>query len=276
MHKRIWLITGISSGLGKALAEEVMHNGDFVIGTFRKTEQVDNFNKTYQDKARGILLDVTHFDSISSSVNAIIEEFGRIDILVNNAGVGFIGAVEEASMQEIRDVMETNFFGTIAMLQAVLPHMRKVQKGNILQISSHAGIFSLQGFGIYNASKYALEGYSEALAKELAPLGIHVTLVEPGPFRTNFAGPSLAEADRMIDDYNETAGAFRSKLKSVHDQQEGHPGKAAKVIIEHLNDGSPTLRLPLGSIPLNTISMKIESLRSDVEANREKASRAVY
>lgn len=276
MNKRIWLITGISSGLGKALAETVIKSGDYVVGTFRKPSQVTDFNNTYGSNARGILLDVTDYEGITTSVNDIIEELGHIDILVNNAGIGFIGAVEEAAMDEIRHVMETNFFSTLAMVQAVLPHMREKKRGNIIQISSHAGIFSLQGFGVYNASKYALEGYSEALAKELSPLGIEVTIVEPGPFRTSFAGSSLIEADRVLADYKETAGVFRANLKAKHNTQEGHPGKAAKVIIEHINDGNPTLRLPLGSIPIKTIGMKIQSLTDDLEANKVKAASAVY
>lgn len=274
--KKVWLITGISSGLGKAMAEAVIESGDYVIGTFRKQAQVADFNKTYDTKARGILLDVTDYEGITTSVNEIIEEYGRIDVLVNNAGVGFIGAIEEASFKEIRKVMETNFFATIALVKAVLPNMREKKRGNIIQISSHAGIFSLQGFGIYNASKYALEGYSEALAKELSPLGIEVTIVEPGPFRTSFAGSSLIEANRVIADYDETAGVFRSNLKAKHNTQEGHPGKAAKVIIEHIRDGNPTLRLPLGSIPIKTIGMKIQSLTDDLEANKVKATSAVY
>jgi short-subunit dehydrogenase len=154
--------------------------------------------------------------------------------------------------------------------------MRKVQKGHIVQISSHGGIKAFAGFGIYNASKFALEGFSEALAQEVEPLGIKVTIVEPGPFRTNFAGNGLGEAENVIEDYNETAGTFRSKLKSVHGKQEGHPVKAAKAIIDQVYSENPTLRLPLGKVPLITIGMKLDSVKADLEKNREIAEKAVY
>jgi len=276
MSKRIWLITGISSGLGKAMAKAVIESGDFVIGTFRKQAEVDSFNNKYSNKAKALLLDITKITDIDEAVEAIVNEFGRIDVLVNNAGVGFVGAVEEASLQEVRNIFEVNVFGTLHLTQAILPIMRKQRLGNIIQISSHAGIKAFAGFGIYNASKFALEGWSEALAQEVAPLGIQVTIVEPGPFRTNFAGRSLAQASKVITDYEETAGAFREKLLSVHGKQEGNPEKAAHLIIDHINANNPTLRLPLGSIPIKTIGMKIDSLQSDLEANKETALKAVF
>ncbi len=274
--KRHWLITGISSGLGKALAETVIDSGDFVIGTFRKDDEIEAFNKRHGGKAKGVKLDITHIDEIDNTVQEIISEYGTLDILVNNAGVGFAGAIEEASMEEIRIVFEANFFGTLKLTQAVLPHMRENKSGQIVQISSHSGVKAFAGFGIYNASKFALEGFSEALAQEVHPLGIKVSIIEPGPFRTNFAGRSLNQAAKVIADYNETSGAFREKLLSVHNKQEGDPAKAADLILEHVNSKDSTLRLPLGSIPLKTIGMKIESLKSDLETNKETALKAVF
>ena len=276
MNKRNWLITGISSGLGKAMAETVISTGDFVIGTLRKEQEVKDFNEQYSGRALAILLDVTDISSIDETIGQLISTAGPIDVLVNNAGIGFVGAIEEASIEELKNVFEVNFFGMTQLTQSVLPHMRARQNGHIVQISSHAGIKATAGFGVYNASKFAMEGLSEALALELKPLGIRVSIIEPGPFRTNFAGRSLNQAEQIIADYDQTAGAFRQKLLSVHNQQEGDPVKAAQLIIEHVNDDNATLRLALGSIPLKTIGMKIDSLQSDLEANKYTSLKAVY
>ena len=196
--------------------------------------------------------------------------------LSNNAGVGFVGAIEETSMGEARKVFEANFFGTLKLTQTILSHMRNEKNGHIIQISSHGGIKAFAGFGIYNASKFALEGFSEALSQEVEPLGIKVLIVEPGPFRTNFAGNRLGEAEKVIDDYSNTAGAFRTKLKGVDGKQEGHPVKASKAIIDLVYSENPTLRLPLGKVPLMTIGMILDSVKSDLENNREIAEQAVY
>ena len=271
-----WFITGISSGLGKALAEAVIKSGDFVIGTFRKEEQVSTFNKTNSGKGFAIQLDISNEDEIEKAVETIKAKFKSIDVLVNNAGVGFVGAVEESSSFEVRQVFESNFFGTLKLTQCVLPLMRKQKSGHIIQISSHGGIKAFAGFGIYNASKFALEGFSEAMAQEVAPLGIKVTIVQPGPFRTNFASSKLGEAEQEIEDYTETAGAFRTKLKGVDGKQEGDPVKASVAIINTVNSENSTLRLPLGKVALMTIGMKLDSVRADLEANREIAEGAIF
>lgn len=276
MKKRIWLITGVSSGLGKALAEAVIKRGDFVIGTFRKEDQIKAYERLHKNQAKGILLDIRNIEKINQKVKELIVEFGKIDVLVNNAGLGFAGAIEEASIEEVRNVFEVNFFGTLKLTQAVLPFMRSKKSGQIIQISSHAGVKAFSGFGIYNASKFALEGFSESLAQEVAPLGIKVFLIEPGPFRTNFAGRSLNQAEKVISDYDKTAGAFRKKLLAAHNNQEGDPKKAAQLIIDHIHSDHPTLRLPLGKIPITTIGMKIDSLTSDLEANKEIALKAIF
>jgi short-subunit dehydrogenase len=276
MKNKIWFITGISSGLGKALAQSVMDKGDFVIGTLRSQNQVDLFNQEYSKNGFSVLLDITNENEIENVVKEIVSKYGRIDVLVNNAGVGFAGAVEETSMDETRNVFEANFFGTLKLTQSVLPFMRKEKSGHIIQISSHGGIKAFAGFGIYNASKFALEGFSEALAQEVSPLGIKVTIVEPGPFRTNFAGNGLGLAEKVIDDYSETAGAFRTKLKGVDGKQEGSPTKAASAIIDAVYTETPTLRLPLGKTALMTIGMKLDSVKSDLERNREIAEKAVF
>lgn len=276
MKKQIWFITGISSGLGKSLAEAVMLAGHFVVGTFRKPEQVAAFKQENEGKGLGILLDVDDLEAGKQALHEVHETYGRIDVLVNNAGLGFVGAIEETSIKEVRRVFETNFFAVLGLTQAVLPLMRAQRTGCIVQISSHGGVKAFGGFGIYNASKFALEGFSEALAQELAPLGIKVSIVEPGPFRTAFAGNNLEVASGDIADYQETAGAFKAKLQGVHGKQEGDPEKAALAIINHVNDENGTLRLPLGKVPLMTMGAKIDSLKSDLEANRKVAEGVVF
>ena len=276
MDKKIWLITGISSGLGKSLAAYVMDQGDFVIGTFRSQHQVDEFKAKHQGAGDAFLLDIKNGEEMHSMVRSILTQYAKIDVLVNNAGVGFVGAVEETSMEEVRAVFEANFFGTLNLTNHILPSMRREGKGHIVQISSHGGVKAFAGFGIYNASKFALEGFSEALAQEVAPLGIGLTIVEPGPFRTGFAGGNLGLASGTLEDYGPTAGAFKTKLQGVHGKQEGDPDKAALAIIDHLDKDNGSLRLPLGKVPMVTIQAKIDSLQTDLKANREVAEGAVF
>lgn len=269
---RTWFITGMSSGLGQALAEDVIRNGDYVIGTLRKSDQVDAFNKEYFGQAQAILADITDFERVEE----IISNVPHIDVLVNNAGIGFVGAIEETSLEETRKVFEANFFAALRLTQLVLPKMRMQGSGHIVQISSHAGIKAFAGFGIYSASKFALEGFTEALALEVEPFGIKVTLVEPGPFRTQFASKGLPEAKKVMYEYAETAGAFRNKLKGVHGKQEGDPKKAAKAIASSVISGNSALRMPLGKIPMTTIQIKLDSVKSDLEKHRETAEGVVY
>lgn len=272
----IWFITGISGGLGKALAECVMQHGDFVIGTFRQQQQVDAFNEQHTDRGFALLLDVTNAEAVSQTAQTVIDRFGRLDVLVNNAGYGFAGAIEEATEADVRAVFAANFFGMLAVTQAFLPLFRRHKKGRILQISSQSGVKAVPGFGIYNASKFALEGLSEALAAEVAPLGIQVTLVEPGPFRTNFAGSSFGQAEQHIADYDATAGAFRQRMETANGKQEGDPAKAAEAIWQLAQQENPPLRLPLGKIAVATIQAKIDSLQQDLDAGRAVAEQAVF
>lgn len=276
MNNKIWFITGISSGLGKALAEAVIESGDFVIGTFRNQIQADVFNNAHKDEAFALRLDIAKPNDIKKAFQIIKKKFGRIDVLVNNAGFGFAGAIEEASDAEIRQVFEANFFGTLKITQMVLPTMRAQRSGHIIQMSSHGGIKAFAGFGIYNASKFALEGFSEALAQEVAPLSIKVTIVQPGPFRTGFAHTAFQEAALKIEDYNATAGAFRERMHAVNGQQEGDPVKAAQAIIGITKMDAPPLRLPLGKIPMMTIQMKLDSVKKDLEDGRAVAESVVF
>jgi short-subunit dehydrogenase len=276
MKNKIWFITGISSGLGKALAQTVIEQGDFVIGTFRNQTQADVFNNEHAAKAFGLTMDVTKTNEIEKAFSIIKDKFGKIDVLVNNAGFGFAGAIEETSNEETRAIFEANFFGTLKVTQMALPIFRHQKSGHIIQISSHGGFKAFHGFGIYNASKFAVEGFSEALAQEIAPLGIKLTIVEPGPFRTNFAGDNFRQAEKIIDDYNETAGVFRQRIKGVDGKQEGDPIKASKAIFDITNLENPPLRLPLGKIAIASLTAKLDSVTKDINDFKTVAESVVY
>jgi NAD(P)-dependent dehydrogenase (short-subunit alcohol dehydrogenase family) len=260
---RIWLITGVSGGLGRALAKEAAMQGETVYGTLRKPEQVSAFNELVPGKTFGLKLDVNHHNEIKTIIEQIIAKSGRLDVLVNNAGYGLFGAIEELSMDEARMQMETNFFAVLAMTQAVLPIMRKQRSGHILQISSMSGLRANSGTGLYNASKFALEGMSEALALELQPLHIHLTLVEPGPFRTDWAGASSVTARNKIDDYEISSGARLRQLQSISGKQPGDPAKAAKAILLAVNSEHPPLRLILGKVALDAVRDKFRTVEEE-------------
>lgn len=258
------------------MAETVLAAGHFVIGTFRKPEQVTAFNEQHKETGFSYQLDLTNPDQIQAVVRSVTDQFGRIDVLVNNAGFGFAGAIEEASDAELRAVFETNFFGTVALTKAFLPLFRQQQSGHIIQLSSHSGMKAPAGFGVYSASKFALEGISEALAAELAPLGIKLTIVEPGPFRTDFAGAGFGQAENHIADYDATAGVFRNRMAQVNGQQEGDPQKAAEAILHITTIENPPLRLPLGKIALGTLGAKIASVQQDIDTWRSVAEGATF
>ncbi len=276
MTQKIWLITGVSSGFGKQLAELAAQRGNTVIGTIRKTEQLEAVNQLVPGKTFGYLLDVNNHAQVKEVVDAVTEKFGRIDVLVNNAGYGFCGAIEEASEQDVREQMETNFFGAYAVTQAVLPGMRAQKSGHILQISSQAGINSSPGLGVYNASKYALEGFSEALYHEGAPLGIKVTIVEPGPFRTEWAGGSMKYPTRTIEAYVPTAGRIRQILSNVNGNQPGDPVKGSEAIIHITEVENPPLRLALGKIAVDTIRKKLDWVSKEITAWEKLSVSADY
>ena len=260
---RIWLITGVSGGLGRALAKEAAMQGEIVYGTLRKPEQIAAFNELVPGKTFGIQLDVNNHEQIKSVVEQIITQSGRLDVLVNNAGYGLFGAIEELSMEEARMQMETNFFAVLAMTQAVLPILRKQRSGHILQISSMSGLRANSGTGLYNASKFALEGLSEALALELQPLNIRLTLVEPGPFRTDWAGSSSVSAKNKIEDYELSSGARLRLLQSTSGKQPGDPAKAAKAILMAVNSEHPPLRLLLGKVALDAVRDKFRTVEEE-------------
>lgn len=264
-YSKIWFITGVSGGLGRALAEQVAQQGDIVFGTVRKPEQVEQFNQLVHGKTFGLELDINNHSRIELLITHILDQFGRIDVLVNNAGYGLFGAIEEVSMEEARQQMETNFFSALAVTQAVLPVMRRQRAGHVVQISSMAGMRSSPGMGLYNASKFALEGFSEALALEAAHLNIKVTIVEPGPFRTLWAGPSSVRSKKVIDDYESSAGELIRTINGYTGTQPGDPVKAARAIIKAVNSENPPLRLALGKIALEAVRKKLSSLQQNYD-----------
>jgi NAD(P)-dependent dehydrogenase (short-subunit alcohol dehydrogenase family) len=263
---RTWLITGTSSGLGRALAERALAAGDRVAGTFRNEAARADFERLAPGRSLGCLLDVTDEAAVRREVDDVLRQTGAIDVLVNNAGYGFEGAVEEATLAEVRAQFETNVFGAVSMMQAVLPGMRQRRAGHIVNISSIGGLAGFPAVGIYNGSKFALEGISEALAKEVAPLGIKVTIVEPGGFRTDWAGRSMIHARRKIPDYEATAGERRRFLASIDGKQAGDPRKAADAILRVVVAEHPPLHLLLGQDALLNLGRKLGALQEEVLA----------
>lgn len=274
---KTWFITGASSGFGEALVNAVLSKGDHVIATFRKPEQARAFSQQHQPNGLGVMMDVTSEAQIKAGIQQAFETFSQIDVLVNNAGYGTIGAIEEFSLEEIRAQMETNFFGAVAVTKAFLPRLRQQGSGHIVQISSQAGFRAAAGFGVYNASKFALEGFSEALAQEVAPFGIKVTIVEPGPFRTEFLAGSMKAAQQKIEAYQNTpVGNMYQYVVSNNGKQEGDPVKAAQAIVDYVYGDHKALRLPLGKAPVQAIRTKIAQVKADLKANEEIAVSTVF
>jgi len=254
-----WLITGVSSGFGLELALAALARGDTVVGTLRRRAQADSFEKLAPGRAHAVLLDVTQAADIEPAVQQALQRAGCIDVLVNNAGYGLFGAVEEISDAEARQVMETNFFGALAVTRALLPQFREQRSGHIFNISSVAGVIGFPSCGLYAASKFALEGMSEALATELAPFGVRVTIVEPGGFRTNFAGGSLRQAEQVLEAYAGTPSAkARNSIGNYRGHEPGDPAKAAAAIITAVEAPQAPLRLVLGADGVKMVRQKIE------------------
>jgi NAD(P)-dependent dehydrogenase (short-subunit alcohol dehydrogenase family) len=261
---RTWLITGISSGFGKAIAEAALAAGDCVIGTARKAQVLEAFAALAPGRSHALQLDVTDPAAVTATVERALSITGRIDVLVNNAGYALVGALEEAGEAQFHRQMETNLFGAWRMAKAVLPQMRRQGAGRIFNITSVAGMIASPGLGCYAASKFALEGLSEALAAEVAPLGIRVSIIEPGAFRTEFAGDSSAYSEPRIADYDATAGRMRAMLSQYHHQQPGDPARLAQVLLQLVDMPEPPLRLVLGSDVLPRVRQKLDHLKSEL------------
>jgi NAD(P)-dependent dehydrogenase (short-subunit alcohol dehydrogenase family) len=263
--KKNWLITGCSTGFGRALALEALAQGHHVAIASRNIKDVLDIIEKYPDLALAVTLDVTNKQHITDSVKLTIEKFGIIDVLVNNAGVGYFGAVEESEDDEVRKMFDINVFGLANMIQEVLPFMRKQKSGHILNVASIGGLRSFPGVGYYNATKYAVDGLSEALYKEVAPLGIKVTIIAPSGFRTDWAGRSANDTQIKIDDYELTARKNMCDIRKSSGNQPGDPVRAAKAMIMITEVENPPLRLLLGAGALKGARLKIEELKQDFE-----------
>jgi len=243
---RVWLITGCSSGFGRALATAVLARGQWVVATARRLESIAPLAERHPETCRAITLDVTDSAQVKSAVAEAAAAFGRIDVVVNNAGYGLIGAFEELGEEQIARNFSVNFFGALEVIRATLPILRAQGSGHIVNISAAAVISNYAGFSIYGATKWALEGVSESLAAELKPLGIKVTIVQPGPFRTDFIGRSLERAENPLADYDRTSGKFLRFLETMEGKQPGDPARAAEAIIAAVESDTPPSRLVLG------------------------------
>ena len=268
-NHRVWFITGTSQGFGREFVRAALQRGDSAVATSRNPETVAAALSKQSDRLLTLPMDLRDSAQISSAVERAIARFGRVDILVNNAGYGVTGAVEEASEKEIAAVYETNVFGLLRVTRAVLPHMRKQRRGHIVNLSSIGGLTGLPGWGIYNSTKFAVEGLSEALADELAPLGISVTIVEPGPFRTEFLGGSLVKTANTLPDYETTAGKTRASALARNGKQQGDPAAAADAIVQAVTSPHPPLHLLLGKFAYDRFNRKLEALRHEMETWRE-------
>ncbi|SAI70271.1 short-chain dehydrogenase [Bordetella ansorpii] len=266
---KTWLITGCSTGLGKQLAEAVAARGDRLVATARSADSLRELGERYPDTVRRLALDVTRPGDAARAVALAQSAFGGLDVLVNNAGFGFIGAIEEAEPAEYRRVFEANVFGLIETTRAALPALRASAGARIVNLSSGAGIAGSAGSGYYNATKFAVEGLSEALAQELRPLGPKVIIVEPGPFRTEFLGRSMAAAARRIDAYAETGAARRHYRETNDGRQAGDPARAVAVMLLAIDAENPPLHLPLGPAAHRIAQNKLASFRADIDAWRD-------
>lgn len=262
---RVWLVTGASSGFGRAIAEAAVAAGDIVVATARRPETLDDLVARHPDQVEALRLDVTDTRAAALLVADVELRYGRLDVLVNNAGRGQVGAAEETSDDELRELFDLHVIGPAALVRAVLPGMRTRRSGTIVQMSSFGGQVAYPGFSAYCATKFALEGYSEALAAEVGPLGIRILVVEPGAFRTSFSGASLVESTPMAA-YRDTVGPTRAMIKGIDGVQPGDPAKAAAAIIAALNAPATPLRLPLGDDAVDGILAHLEAVAADVRA----------
>jgi NAD(P)-dependent dehydrogenase (short-subunit alcohol dehydrogenase family) len=268
MSQKIWFVTGASRGLGAEMAKAILAAGDKLVATARRVEALDHLGK--HDNLLNLAMDVVDESQVQSAMAAALARFGHIDVLINNAGYGLLGAVEESSAAEVENIYRTNVFGLLNVTRAVLPSMRKQRSGHIINMSSLGGYSGYPGWGIYGSTKFAVEGITEAMHAELAPLGIHVTVVEPGFFRTDFLdASSLVSTKNKISDYAETVGKTRNFAGSYSHQQPGNPIKFAQAILTLANAEHPPLRLPLGTDALARIVQKSAFVEKETELWRE-------
>jgi NAD(P)-dependent dehydrogenase (short-subunit alcohol dehydrogenase family) len=272
----VWFITGTSQGFGRELVNAALKRGDSVVATSRNPEKVKSTFPDAADHLLAVPMDLRDSTAIASAVDAAVSRFGRIDVLVNNAGHGIIGAVEETSDAEVASLYETNVFGLLRVTRAVLPYLRKQRSGHVVNLSSIGGLVGLPGFGIYNSTKFAVEGLSEALAAEVAPLGIRVTLIEPGPFRTEFLGNSLVVTEKELEDYRGTSGQTRAAAGGRNGAQPGDPVRAAEAIVKAVTAEKAPLHMVLGRFAYERAMAKLDDMRNEFDAWQEVALSADF
>ena len=274
--KPVWFITGCSTGFGRELSLILLKRGYRVVATARDKSKVEDIVAGDPKNGLALALDVDKQGQIDAAVKAAEARFGRIDVLVNNAGYGYLAAVEEGDDADIRAMFETNFFGLAAVTRAVLPIMRAQKSGAIVNISSVGGFIGFPGSGYYAATKFAVEGLSESLSKEVGSLGIKVIIVEPGPFRTDWAGRSLKTPRKPVDAYADTAIARRRQIQGISGSQAGDPVRASEAIIATVEKKDAPLRLPLGGVAYDAIAAEIAALRKEHESIEAVARGADY
>ncbi|WP_087438037.1 oxidoreductase [Sulfurospirillum diekertiae] len=264
MKKKTILITGVSSGLGNAFAKKAIEEGHKVIGTVRNQKSAQDFSNLNTQLAYPVLLDINNFDEIPKVVENILNTHGSIDVLINNAGYGHEGILEESPLQELIDQFNTNVFGVVAMIKAVLPSMRKNRNGHIINVTSMGGFITMPGISYYCGSKFALEGISESLGKEVKDFNIHVTTLAPGQFRTDWAGRSMKRSNRVINDYDEIMNPIREAREKKSGFQPGDPDKAAQAVMKIIQTQNPPTRLYLGDDALLFVNDKLNSMKNEI------------
>ena len=267
----VWFITGCSTGFGRELARLVLERGWRAVVTARDSDRVADLVEQFGDRALALSVDVVDQAQIDAAVAASTERFGRIDVLVNNAGYGYQSSIEEGEDHEIRAQFDANVFGLFALTRAVLPGMRAQRAGHVINFTSVAGLIGFPGSGYYAASKHAVEGWSDSLAAEVGPLGIAVTCVEPGPFRTDWAGRSLQQTPVRIADYAETAGKRMESTKQISGEQAGDPVRAGEAIIAAAETETPPRHLVLGKFGFDAVTAKLKERLAEIEGLREQA-----
>lgn len=264
-NKKVWLVSGCSTGIGREIALAALRAGHKVVVTARNEKALDDIVASYPGTALALKLDVTRQEDVDTVVKETIAHWGAIEVLVNNAGYGYLAAIEEGEDEQVRAMFETNFFGALAMIKAVLPGMRQRRSGNIINISSQAGLMSNPGTGYYSATKYAMEAMSEALGKELAPFNIKVSAVQPGPFRTDWSGRSMQQTKNDIADYYEHVGSRRQMITGMDGKQPGDPRKVGEAVLQLVASDNPPTQLLLGNIVLDAYREKLEGVLSSLD-----------
>ncbi len=272
---KVWLITGCSTGMGREFAAEALRAGDRVVATARDPKTLESIVAGHAGRALALALDVTNRQQIAEVVERTLAEFGRIDVLVNNAAYGYLAAIEEGDEADVRAMFETNFWGLLAVTRAVLPHMRRQGSGHIVQNSSQAGLMSKPGTGYYSTTKWAVEALTEALHEEVAPFGIRVTALEPGPFRTDWAGRSMKRAKTQIPAY----AAVHARAQMIADmdgKQPGDPRGAARALVEVVRAKNPPRQLLMGKLVLDTYRARLDTIRESLDEWEDLTIRADY